>query len=92
MLTVSTPVRVRLVLVLCVVLSGCFDVESRVALNADGSGTLAVTLRADPIFASAPQPPPRILEGVEGELTIRSEIVRNQYVHEEQGVRGNQYG
>jgi hypothetical protein len=88
----STGRRQFLPIPILVLLAGCFEIDSPLMLNEDNSGTLAVTLRADPIFASAPQPPPRILEGVEGELTIRSEIVRNQYVHEEQGVRGNQYG
>ena len=70
------------VLLACLVLTGCFDLDQKLALNRDGSGAYEVTLTADGMIGEALKNEVLITEA-KGQVSRETKIVNGHAVHRE---------
>ncbi len=66
----------------CLVLTGCFDLDQKMTLGRDGSGTYEVTLTADGMVGEALKNEVLISE-LKGEVKRETEIVNGHAIHRE---------
>ena len=70
------------ILLACFALTGCFDLDQKLALNRDGSGNYEVTLTADGMIGEALKNETLISES-NGKIVRETEIVNGRAVHRE---------
>lgn len=75
-------IRRAAILIACLALTGCFDLDQKLALNRDGSGLYEVTLTADGMIGEALKNEVLISEG-KGKVVRETEIVNGHAVHRE---------